>query len=306
MTFRERLAINAAPIPLRLILAVTFLWAGLGKVVNDAPFQGGAAATLANLGVDMGLDAPPQRNAPAPAPALEPTPEPEASTGDTAPTTPEAGVDPELPGESETESPEPEAAAAPEPEQAVNPARFEASDFPEPVNKPALYGLALLMHGAANPQPADDGTTPDAIWPEQLGGAPWVVVMAWFAAITEILAGLFVLIGLMTRLSALALAGTMLTAAWLTEMGPAVQSGTALLGFLPGHDLTNLGAWTKFLWQMALLCAAVSLLFAGPGWPSVDRAMSARRASGKKAASKKAEDDEEDYDEEEDDEDDYE
>ncbi|MFN8816859.1 MAG: DoxX family membrane protein, partial [bacterium] len=45
----------------RLMLAATFLWAGAGKLFQDAPFSGESAAKLANLGVNIF----PTRNQPA-------------------------------------------------------------------------------------------------------------------------------------------------------------------------------------------------------------------------------------------------
>jgi len=51
MSLRESLAVGWAPIFLRLALGVTFMWAGLAKVVYRADFAGQDAATLANYGV---------------------------------------------------------------------------------------------------------------------------------------------------------------------------------------------------------------------------------------------------------------
>src|SRR5690606_33209558 len=70
MNHRQRLAVGVAPLLLRVALAITFIWAGLGKVAATMPVSGQAAATLANMGVSIpnapvlptptaGLDGPP-------------------------------------------------------------------------------------------------------------------------------------------------------------------------------------------------------------------------------------------------------
>lgn len=99
------------------------------------------------------------------------------------------------------------------------------------------------------------------------------MTLAYAAAITEIVAGLFLLVGLFVRVSAFSLAGVMLGAIWLTEIGPAIQAGTARLGILPGYGLWDVGAWKTILWQLSLLCSALALVFTGPGALALDNAL---------------------------------
>ena len=40
-----------APIMLRVVIGLIFIWAGLGKLSTEMPVSGQAAATLANMGV---------------------------------------------------------------------------------------------------------------------------------------------------------------------------------------------------------------------------------------------------------------
>jgi uncharacterized membrane protein YphA (DoxX/SURF4 family) len=49
--FREKIALRVAPLVIRLLLAVTFLWLGLGKILESVPMRGQDAADLAALGV---------------------------------------------------------------------------------------------------------------------------------------------------------------------------------------------------------------------------------------------------------------
>ncbi len=277
-------AMYLAPIPLRLVLAVTFIWAGLGKFVAPIEVQGERAALLANMGYTF-------PNTPTRIPTRTPTNAPAQSPSKTPekplpPTTadPEGG-DAGTPTRPTGETPSPPGSSPPgllqtEPvaggESGAGPLQpsvmHTAADYPEPIRVRRLYGIALLTYAAAHPVAAEaGGTPPPPIWPEWAARGRWPIVIAWFAAITEVVAGVFVLVGLLTRLSALAIAGVMLTAMWLTELGPAIQSAQTILGFLPKHDPWDIAAWSTLLWQVALLGASVGLCFAGPGALSLDR-----------------------------------
>jgi uncharacterized membrane protein YphA (DoxX/SURF4 family) len=262
MQLAKATAIYAAPVPLRLILAVTFIWAGLGKVVHTVPVQGEQAALLANMGYRFDAAPPPADPA-------------DANPADTAPANadqtdagPDATTDAQTPPLLALAQDADAAAEAAPP----TPPAFTAADFPEPRQVRSLHMIAVLTYTAAHPSPAEDGSTPSPIWPEWAARDHWPITMAWVAAITELAAGILVGVGLLTRLAALSLAATMLTAAWLTELGPAIQAGNTLFGFLPGHDLWDVYAWRPLLWQLALASAAISLALAGPGSLAIDRA----------------------------------
>lgn len=250
-------AINIAPIPLRLVLALTFIWAGLGKVVATFPVQGEQAALLANMGYAFPhTPTPPASPA---SPTETPTTDPERIEPVESPAATDEQAQPE-PSETATDS-------APPPSIA-----HSAVEFPDPVEIRRLYGLALLTYKAAHPAPDAEGVAQPPIWPEWAARDRWPIVIAWAAAVTEIVAGVLVLVGLLTRFFSLAIAGVMATAIWLTEIGPAIQIGDTLLGFLPRHDLWDTNAWRPLLWQLALFGSAVALCFAGPGALALDRA----------------------------------
>lgn len=292
MSFRQKLALNAAPIPLRVILAVTFIWAGLGKVVETMPVQGESAAALANLGVIKTAEARP--TIPPESETITDPAAPAEGEGETI-RQPENEPDGETDGETEVGESTPLSGPLLDrgfeirTVQSSTPA-YTASDFPNPIEVKKVYGLVLLMQGSANPTGTNDAGDPKpSIWPTWAGDGGWVVALAWAAAVTEIVGGLFVLLGLMTRFSALGLAGTMVVALWLTEIGPAIQVGTTVLGFLPGYDRFDIGAWTRPLWQGAMLAMAASLFFTGAGALSIDRLLfEPREPSGE---------DEDDFDE---------
>lgn len=253
---------SIAPLFLRLVLAVTFLWAGFGKVLQSMPVRGEPAAILANMGVGSVISA-----AKSPSESVTPpttsTPAP-ASSNNVSSTSRETEDNAKKPAANET--------------TVVNGSRtFTAADFPDEVRVMRLNGLALLLHKSAHP-PEVDGKAKMPLWPASLATDSIPLYFAWAAAITEIVGGLFVLVGLLTRVSALALAGTMLTAMWLTELGPAIQAGDTFMGLLPAYGAYAVDEVGKFkfmtlLWQFALLGCGMALVFAGPGYLSFDRAL---------------------------------
>jgi uncharacterized membrane protein YphA (DoxX/SURF4 family) len=260
MTFSQRVAVAVPPIFLRLVLAITFLWAGLGKVIESAPFEGAAAARLANLGVQPELPA----DAPAPFPDTLPDTLPEAHE----PIDPAPPIDPIDP---EARAPQSQTQAPAFVRTQTRAEVYTAADFPEPVMFKRVYGLALLVDTATTPAPGPDGTTPEPFWPQWAGEGSWPVVLAWAAVATELLAAVLLIFGFLARLAGLAVAGTMVSAAWLTQIGPALQSGDTALGFLPAYPAFEIAAWTPLLWQFALFGAGMAIAFSGAGALSLDR-----------------------------------
>jgi len=252
MRLRDKIALHLAPVPLRIVLGAVFLWAGLGKISEQMPVQGRDAATLANLGVRLKTLAP-----------VEATPPPEAPGEQPPPAEPESAAPADEPPPDQTG----DGYSVSLVQARTN---FTAADFPEPVRTMRLYSLVLLMHGAAHPGYDDEGNPLEPIWPAWAADSPTVVALAWVAALSEIVFGFFLLIGLLARLGALDLAFVMGVAMWLTQIGPAVQSGDTILGFLPNYAPFDGQAWQTLLLQFALFGAAISLFLLGPGEISID------------------------------------
>ena len=267
MRFRDSLAVNISPIMLRLVLGITFLWAGYGKVFTTAEFSPEDIATLDQMVAVV---------------------DPGEQTFDVI----EPGAD-----ESEEFTPDealPEPSADGDPSAMMTPAVFtsesgfrvmtvqdevgEADDgAPSANERKKVNFLALMIKGAT--EPGEDGA---ALLPGFFGQGEWPMRLAWIAALTELIGGVFCLLGFLTRISALGLGFTMLNALWMTAIGPAVVLGApSFLGFLPAHENFAIGAWQGWLWQFALLGAAVSLFLAGPGALSADRFFLGRKASKK-------------------------
>ena len=131
--------------------------------------------------------------------------------------------------------------------------------------------LALMLHRASHPAPRADASMPGKLWPERMGRGTWPLFFAWSAAVLEVVGGVFVLAGLLTRASAAGLAGVMLSAMWLTEVGPAVQAGTTVLGFIPDRDWLAVDQWKTVFWQFSLMMGALALAFLGSGALGLDR-----------------------------------
>mgnify|MGYP006267926261 CR=1 FL=1 len=308
MRLGEQLAVHINPLMLRLVVGVTFLVAGLGKLNTTMEVQGQRAATLANMGVNLPASSsaagqgPAQTDADADAGGSETdegtssraTPDPADGAMLRADWQPDQAVqpDPETEPESETQ---PESEAQPEQTAAEGegdgsntaaPApRFSAEDFPEPAEVRSLYGIALMLHGAANPGTDADGSPLPAIAPAWAAQGSRPKALAWAVALTETVFGGLLILGLLARLGGFALAGTMLGAIWLTEFGPAWQTGamTGFFGvnFLPDHppyDLTSPNGWQTLLWQTLLLVSSLAVLFGGSGALGLDRLLFGRRA----------------------------
>jgi len=113
----------------------------------------------------------------------------------------------------------------------------------QPVRAKGLYRIALMLDKQ---------------------GWSYQVPLAWIAAITELVGGVCVLIGLFTRFWSLGLAVTMLVAFRLTSVAPLGEFG---LFALP------LDQYNRMIAQAGLAALALGLVFAGAGALSLDRAL---------------------------------
>lgn len=101
------------------------------------------------------------------------------------------------------------------------------------------------------------------------------MILAWAAAVTEILAAGMLLAGVLTRFGAVLLVGVMLQAMWLTQIGPALMGNRAsLIGFLPAAaDPWDPSAYKDLLWQLSCLVMAACVFLLGSGPIGLDRAL---------------------------------
>ena len=225
---------------------------------------------------------------------------------DSEPATPPEGDDPQPRPAMPVEAPAPPAATDDTTDaidEALNAAEEAAAEAVQDASSPnmveipsgavvrqkRLYNLVLLMDRLAQP-----GPNGHSYWPASLATPLTLELLAWAAAVSEFVGGICLLLGILTRLWGLVFTGVMASAAWMTQIVPAVQethavrAGTnavatitenhpALLGFLPplryDDPVLATQAWSLLLWQLTVLAAAVALVLAGSGALSVDRAI---------------------------------
>ncbi len=315
MTTRERIALAWPPMLLRFALAVTFIWAGAGKVFNTVTITPAEAALLGLGQAATGVTP----SAPATTPTTPPATPPTTPTKEETPT-PGAPAAP-LPApdkpKSTTAKPAGKAPAKKDSKPvvtrtntglAINDPPAPAVEDPGAIKLPrdapvaanptkqtatpdttagsreerALYKLALMMKKAGNPGNDEQGKPKKALMPAFLSGGDWPVRLAWTVAVIELVGGMMVLVGMFTRIWSLGMAGVMAGAIWLVDIGPAMAAGTAVLGFLPNHPAFSVPDWQGPLWRLGLLCMSMALVFAGPGLAALDNVLFSSPASGGK------------------------
>ena len=286
------------PLVLRVVLGAVFLWAGVPKVILKMDLTPEQTAQLVNIGAidapeagaagsgDEGADAAPAETPAAPdVPADAPPPVPDgdavtppiggaAAWGDTAGFTTILAQDGGVDAPAAPEAP-PVGDAADLIDGDVAEWAYTAADFPDGAEVRRLYGLVCLMNNLA--QPIDADAEGIQVLPTSLAdNGQALKYLAWAAGVTELVAGVLVIIGFLTRLSALALAGTMLTALWMTMVGPSVGAPDAFLGFLPAGETAMLGTpehktYSTLMLQLTTFATAFALVFIGAGSASLDR-----------------------------------
>ncbi len=280
MSFSQTVGLNVVPIFLRVALGVVFLWAGTSKLWYTMPVSGEDAASLARLGIisaeareraadEAEADGEEVRRGTAEARIL-----PARLLQENAADEQEAGQE-----AGEGQQREEDAAGAdagdiePDPGSDAATAEaqsFTAADFPDPIRVPRWAGLVLTLEQAASQKGTGRRLLPAAL---ETNGT-LLEILARAAAIVEFFGGVFVLVGLFTRIWALGFCGVMLMAMWLTQVGPAIGSPNAFLGFLPATEMSDHAQWTKawstLMLQLTTLACAGSLLFLGAGRLSLD------------------------------------
>ena len=290
MNTRYRMALGVSPLVLRLALAATFIWAGLAKVATKMEIDANTAAILGNMGVlkptgaatggaGVGTSGATDGGTPGSSAPTTPLPPPSEVIEKSDPT--EGSVDAgRLHGAAyslvsvaqEASSPPVTGNGTPAP-PAPGAGKYTAADFPEPVSVKPVYLLAASLWMAAHPQAREDGTIPMPLWPPALAEGKLPLIFAVLVLAAELGGGVLVLIGLLTRFAAFSIAMVLAGAMWLTQFGPAIQSGKTVLGFLPDHPAFDGMAWMPLMWLMALFAMALALFFSGPGYMALDHAL---------------------------------
>ncbi len=282
MRFRDQVALTLPALFLRITLCLIFLWAGLGKILGETTVTGADAARLANLGITLaplsGVTPPPPST---PTPAETPTrPLPEPSLPPTDLVTPDQ---PSVPSAEQSVA-DPDAPISSLSIMLTEPrwipvrltrAPLNAADFPAEYRVQRVHNITLLLSRAASPGLDAQSRPIPRTMPSWIGHDRWPVILAWTAAVSELLAAFMLLFGVLTRFGALLVVGIMLQAMWLTEIGPAVVGRIeAHFGFIP-----NLGdpwaplTFQALFYQLCCLTMAAAVFFLGSGPIGFDRAI---------------------------------
>ncbi len=292
MRFRDHVALTLPALVLRLVLALTFLWAGVGKIKGEFEVTGDAAARLAQMGVALNETEPapePVRELPADqqeppstlvVPEGEPTIEDIRDAVDAAAEAFAEQADAPADGVAEPDEPAaPPASEAPDEQDwaADQPmgTTYSPDDFRGTYTVQRVSGIALLLSRAGNPGLDEESNRLPATMPAWVAAERWPHYFAWSAAITELLAAVLLFFGVLTRFGAIMVAGVMLTAMWLTQIGPAAVGLTdAYLGFIPRTpDPWAPASYATLLWQLACFAMASAVFMLGSGPIGFDRAL---------------------------------
>jgi len=278
MRFRDQVALTLPALILRLTLCLIFVWAGLGKILGETTVTGGDAARLHNLGIAL---APPVGTAPATIPAPPtPTPATDAPTRPlpepTLPPTDLVTPDAQQPAADEPASPLSMGLAEPHwlPVRLVR-VPLTAADITTEHRVQRVHGITLMLSRAADPGLDAQSRPIPRTMPAWVGADRWPVILAWTAAMSELLAAFMLLFGVLTRFGALLIIGIMLQAMWLTQIGPAVMgTNPTFLGFIPAPaDPWSPAAYQTLFFQLCCLAMAKAVFLLGSGPIGFDRAL---------------------------------
>lgn len=250
MVFRQRLGLSVPPVLLRLAVAATFIWAGAGKFLAPVELAPQDEATL--QAIESG----------APATAPMPTDEDDAAPEEAAGEPVALGDGAELMLVQDAD--DSDAAAT----------TTDADAGPKRTGKDRV---ALVVYNLANPD--ENGRM---LLPAFMGNGKWPIWIAFMVGMTELVGGILILLGLLTRFAAFMIAGVMIGAIWMTTIGPVLifdQPGwPRFFQILPAIDFstaetaaTSFQSWQTWLFQLAMLMGALSLMCLGAGPLSIDR-----------------------------------
>lgn len=235
MTFSEYAGTSIVPTLSRLVLALVFVTAGYNKVFRTADYDAEQATILKNMGVTV---------TPAPAvtmadPSLNMA---GVNDGDGASVMPVAYRPPQNPP---TTSPATTTTTTTHPviTNSLAPGIYRA---------PAMYQVGLMIHGQK--------------WQIQPVHEKW---LTWAAAYTELIGGVMILVGLLSRFWGLGLSIVMCMAFYMTSLQPPMEVHRHIRDFFT-WCLDPMHGATLFV-QLSMFVLAFGVVLTGPGPLSIDR-----------------------------------
>jgi len=245
MSFRNFGGFVLVPTLGRLVLGLAFAYAGLQKVQQEAVFTGDAVQVLQSYNVSL---TPVDVSAAADAERVSftPTPQDEASPSSEDADDPY----PQLPEETPTDDTVPSDGSSEDAGDDLDEA--VALDPSQEYTAKGLHRITLMCH--------------DKGW-------SYPTMLAWAAAITELIGGGLILLGLFARVWGLALASVMGVAFHMTSWPLITQGGFALFAIsIPSE-------FNQVYIQLAFFVMSLGILFTGAGPLSLDRVLFGRSSS---------------------------
>ena len=246
MSFSQTAATSVVPTLARLVLAFAFVTIGVNKF-QETTFDAASATTLRDLGVTVTPVTPVEA---------------EAASDEAGTAAAPASRSVRLASLQDEPAADPPADAGADPatDSAADPAADDVAIPAEPLpdgeyTARALHRITLLCYGA--------GWTHDSV------SLP--VILAWMAALTELVGGAMLLLGLLSRIWALGLAGAMGVAFYLVSMG---KYGVHTQS--PFEFAQNIGHYNTVCAQLGLGVLAFGIVLTGAGPLSLDRVLFGR------------------------------
>lgn len=248
MRFSEFAGTTIIPTLARAVLAAAFISIGYNQVRTDGDYTPDECAILAEYGIvakgasitESAPTADEDIDAEAEAPPADENLDAEAPPADDATDTPDGEGDDQDAGSEQGEEQE-------------SGMRFSAADFPNGGRALSLHSNTLLCH--------------DAGWGQYQPG-----IIAWAMAVTGLLGGVMLLLGVMSRLWGLGLAAMIGVTFYLTSVRAGFPTSPDLLTF--ARDVPSFNA--TFV-QLSLFVLALGIFLTGPGPLSVDRLLFGKR-----------------------------
>ena len=245
MAFSRVASMHLVPLLARLALCVVFVPIGWNKIMTVQTYTGEQATAVRRL-IDGPIEDPAKTPPPPEAGATTPTESSSTATKDDpaeaapaeaapAAATPDAAT----PAKATPEGATPDGAAA------------VSAAAPEPISARGVYGLAAMLQSKGIPRP---------------------LMSAWIASAVEVVGGVFLLIGLLSRIWALGLATAMGFAFALTTWPTLAEVGPFGL---------ELAQFNRAAAQIGLGTLAIGVILSGPGAIAIDHGIFGSKRKGK-------------------------
>lgn len=290
MSFSQTAGVAFVPTMSRIVLAMAFITVGYHKLMGQATFSAEEAAVLGTLGVNIEPapeegavadqasasrvivparfvpqeDPPPAEEPPAKDPDKEADPDKQAEERET-----ELGEAVDSAGEGAAKAIED---VADETAEVIDETAEKMEEVGQTIDDAVGDDLVETADGQFIGRPLHRITLMC-----EARGWPNPRMLGWMAGVTEFVGGLLLLVGFLSRLWGLGLAGTMGVAFYLTSLGAYFDAGWVSGPFEVAQGADGYGVFNRVFVQLSLMVLALGVFVTGPGPISLDRVLFGRR-----------------------------